>query len=236
MTELELSQFRLRFNILKQERDLLVEEHKELKELLKDEKVQRYIELMQINYDIHNDEELAEKAFNSEVTSNNIMVYMGTYIYDVANDYLTYDDDPEGMYKSYMDLETEQVYSILVDECKKFEERNTVIYIPVSICTANEYSKNYLTLKKWFLLELTMKHQEIVIGELKKLNEVKYKNLYLATHKYPEVVLDRKEKGSLYTFDVDTFIKTYPENGFIENFCLTDEERKLVRLSRKDKK
>lgn len=232
MTELELSEFRGRFNILKKERDYLIEEHKELKELLKDEKVQRYIELIKNSYDIKNDEQLAEKAFETDVSSNHIMVYMGTYIYEVPDKYLTYDNDPDAMYKSYMDLETEKVYSILIDECKNFEERNIVIYIPVSICTANEYSENYFTLRRWFLLQLVNNHQEIVIGQLRKLNDIKYKNLYLATHKYPEIELSVRKPATIKNFDVESFVENYPENGFIENFCLSEEERRLVRLYR----
>lgn len=234
MTELELSQFRNQFNFLKQEKDILIKEHDELHELLKDEKVQRYIELINNNYDIPTDEDLAERAFSNDVISNNIMVYMGTYIYDFGDDCLTYDNDPKGTYKAYIDLETRDAYNILIDDCEEFETRNLAIYIPVSSISSHEYTKNYFMLRKWYLLQLLSNHQEIVIDQLKKLNEIKYKRLYLATHNNPTIELNVNTPSSKNDFDVESFVSIFPENGFIEKFCLTDEERKLVRIHRKN--
>lgn len=111
-----------------------------------------------------------------EEVRESIMVYSGTYTKDKKfnknSDYLTYDGNPIGQYKLYLDLETGEAYNIGLDRCIEFETENIVIYMPVAAYSSHEYIKNYMNLQNWFYNEIINRSREEIIEEIKQ----KYQN------------------------------------------------------------
>lgn len=133
-----------------------------------------------------------------EEVKNNIIVYSGTYVkdrrYGQRNDYLTYDDNPKGEYKLYLDLENGNPYNIELDKCIDFEKENITIYIPVVAYSTHEYMKNFLNLQKWFLEQQKTYTREEIKEQLIEKTKHKYQNLFNACNRYPEKQLVRKFK------------------------------------------
>ena len=111
-----------------------------------------------------------------EEVRESIMVYSGTYTKDKKfnknSDCLTYDGNPIGQYKLYLDLETGEAYNIGLDRCIEFETENIVIYMTVAAYSSHEYIKNYMDLKNWFYNEIINRSREEIIEEIKQ----KYQN------------------------------------------------------------
>jgi len=240
MTEFELIEYRKKYTKLKNEQNMLKEAQDELKKLMETKEVRRYLELLDIvdlTFEEEKDEKLIDKSFSKQIQSNHIMIYMGSYVYNTVlnenNDYLTYDEDREVSYKAYMDLETMQAYNILLDDCEEFEEMNLTIYIPVKEYTSHEYTKNYFDIRNWFLKQLIVKEQDEVIEDLKKIKDDKYKTLFMASHTYKFRSIAKK-MGMVDELDIEDFINNHSEGGFVEKFCLTEDEQRRVRTYRKN--
>ena len=243
MRESELKKVRREYYKLKKASEELLQYRNELLELEKNEKVKRYLELLEIvnkGYKGLTEENLVSKAFDLcshsigefRIDSNQIMVYIGTYIKDRTNDgdiddYITYDNNPNASYKAYLDLETQEAYNITLDKCEEFENEYLAIYLSVDEYNEQEYMKNYFNLQKWFREQIIHRSQQDVIAELQEQPEIKYKKLHDACINYSNQQ-DENEK-----LNVAEFVEKYAENGFIESFCISKEEQKRVKLYRK---
>ena len=170
MNEAELERARKNYNkqIKLNEKKLL--KHEEVKELLNDSNVKRYIELQKyLNYSEPTKIDMAEDAFGyvkiSRESSNNILVYVGSY--NDGGDILLMDNEEIGE-KSFWDLETTEIYNIPINDCGEFEKNNFIIYMPEFVRTREEYDKGYFKLRRYFFSELIDKPQEEVVKALKK--------------------------------------------------------------------
>ena len=155
----------------------------------------------------------------------NIMVFMGSYIKNNSSDYLTYERDPDTSYKIYIDLETMNLYIIDKEKCLEFENKFITLYLPISEYTIDEYYQKYIELQNWFKIQLMYRSQSDVIKELQEKYEKKYKNIYPYFQRI----------DTLIDLSIEDYVKTHPTDGFIENYCLSQEESMRVRLYRKQK-
>ena len=128
-----------------------------------------------------------------EVKEEKILFYNGTYVKDRRfgknSDYLTYEENPKRDYNIYLDLETGNVYNVDISECKKFEEKNIIVKIPVVAYSSNEYMYNYMKLQTWYNKERNFSTKEEIIKKVKENPSYKYKKLCKACHKYSSVQL-----------------------------------------------
>lgn len=238
MKESTLQEVRDEYNRIKNKKETLTSYKNELAELTNDEKVKRFLELSELvdkDYTGPSEETIIMRAYQGvpeafgeqSINSNYIMVFMGSYIKNSSeeqnNDYMTYERDPDTSYKSYMDLETTEWYNIDKDKCLEFETEYLTVYLPISEYTAEEYYKKYFELQKWFRTQLIHRCQPDVIKELQEKYEREYKNIYPYFHRIDTIT----------DLPIDEYIKKHPEDGFIENFCLSKEEYMRVKLYRK---
>lgn len=245
MKQKELEEAREEYKRLIEERKVLIGYKNELLELLKDEKVKKYLQLsklVDLEYKGPSDFEIIKRAFHNgamldaTLNSNYIMVYQGTYIQDkVTHDQqLTYDFDPEGHYKVYRDLETTETYNVSINDSDEYERKNLTIYVPVQDYNSHEYFKKYLEIKCWFLEQLITKSQSDVIAELSKKYVTKHETMHEPNR---QLVMNGDNCiGSIDTsFDPEKFDTQYAQGGFVEKMCLSQEEQKRLRLYRKQK-
>lgn len=233
-----LKELREAYTKIKKEKETLLSYKKELEELSQDEKVQRFLELLRFvdeDYMGPSEEEMILRAYQSvtgamdvkAIDSNQIMVYMGSYIKDSSkrDSYgeLTYERDPDTSYKAYMDLETTEEYYIDRDKCLDFENEYLILYLPISEYTEKEYYQKYCKLQKWFRMELINRSQSDIILELQEKYEREHSTLYPSFHKMDTV----------FNLPIQEYVKTHHEEGFIENNCLSKEEYMCVKLYRK---
>ena len=236
MKESALKKVRVEYNRIKKEKETLISHRNELLELTMDEKVKRFLELSKLvdkDYVGPSEETMIMMAYQGvpeafgeqNINSNHIMIFMGSYIKNDSgeqnDDYMTYETNPDTSYRSYMDLETEQWYDIDKEKLLEFENQYLTLYLPVSKYTKEEYSKKYIELQKWFKIQIIHRSQSDVIKELQKKYEQQYKNLHLTTH----IKIDK--------IRIEEHIKQHPEDGYIEKFCLSQEEEKIVKLYRR---
>ena len=186
MKESALKEVREEYNRIKKEKETFLSYKNELLELKKDEKVKRFIELSELvnkDYLGPSEETMIMRAYQGvpeafgeqTINSNQIMIFMGSYIKSDSKDFITYEEDKYASYKSYMDLETTEQYNIDKDKCLEFENEYLTLYLPVSEYTAKEYYKKYIELQKWFRTQLIHRSQKDVIRELQGKYERKYK-------------------------------------------------------------
>lgn len=241
MKESTLKEVREEYNRIKKERETLISYRNELIELANDENVKRFLELSKLvdkDYVGPSEETMIMMAYQGipeafgeqNINSNHIMIFMGSYIKNDSGkqnvDYMTYERDPDTSYRLYMDLETTECYNIDKDECLEFETEYLTLYLPVSEYTAKEYYKKYIELQKWFKTQLIHHSQPNVIKELQEKYERKNKNIYPYFQRIDTIA----------HLPIEDYVKTHPEDGFIENYCLSHEEFMRVKLYRKQKK
>ncbi len=240
MKESALKEVRDEYNRITKEREKLISYKNELLELTKDEKVKRFLKLSKLvdkDYVGPSEETMIMMAYQGvpeafgeqNINSNHIMIFMGSYIKNDSgeqnDDYMTYERDPDTSYRSYMDLETTERYTIDKDECLEFETEYLTLYLPISEYTEEEYYKKYIELQKWFKTQLIYHSQPDVIKELKEKYERKYKEIYPNFHRIDTIA----------HLPIEDYIKTHPIDGFVENCCLDHEEFMRVKLYRKQK-
>ena len=128
-----------------------------------------------------------------EVKTQKILFYNGTYVkdrkYGLVNDYLTYEENPKRDYNIYLDLDSDNIYHVDVANEEQFEEENIIIKIPVVATNSHEYIYNYMKIQTWYNNEKETKTREEIISKIQKNPSYKYKNLYKACYKYPQVQL-----------------------------------------------
>ena len=158
------------------------------------------------------------------------MIFMGSYIKNDSgeqnDDYITYERDPDTSYRSYMDLETTECYNIDKDKCLEFETEYLTLYLPISEYTEDEYYKKYIELQKWFRTQLIHNSQSEVIKVLQEKYEKKYKKIYPYFQRIDTIA----------NLSIENYVKKHPSDGFIENYCLSQEQFMRVKLYRKQKK
>lgn len=163
------------------------------------------------------------------------MVYVGTYHRDTDmyrdNDTIT-QDDSKASYKAYLDLETQAAYNIAIEEVREFEQEHLTIYLPVEGFSQNDYMRKYFELQTWFRKQLMTHSQKEVIGKLQENMDIKYQKLSSACQNNPTLQLQVGKPARPASFDVEHFAATHPENGFLEEFCLSPENRAKVRQYR----
>ena len=242
MKESTLAKVREEYKKVVNETNQLLSYKQELKSLEQDENVKRYLELLELvdrDYEAPSIEKMIASAYlNANIEnsdSNHIMVYVGTYHRDTDmywdNDTIT-QDDSKASYKAYLDLETQAAYNIAIEEVAEFEKEHLTIYLPVEGVSQNDYMAKYFELQIWFRKQLMTHSQKEVIGKLQENMDIKYQKLSSACQNNPTLQLQVGEPARPVSFDVDQFVTTHPENGFLEEFCLSPENRAKVKQYR----
>ena len=102
--------------------------------------------------------------------SNNVLVYVGTYkvekYINQAIEVLTYEDDPKAKYKRYIDIETEELYNVNMEEVEEFENNYGIVKRPVVMNNLMLHYQNYLKVKEEFFEGIAKESQEQVILKL----------------------------------------------------------------------
>ena len=238
MKKSTLKEVREEYNRIKKEKENLISYRNELIELAENEKVKRFLELTELvdkDYIGLSEEVMIMMAYQKvsevfveeDVNSNHIMIFMGSYIKNDSreqnDEYMTYERDPNTTFRLYMDLETKKCFHVDKDKCQEFEAEHLALYLPISEYTEQEYYKKYIELQKWFKTQLIHHSQLDVIKELQEKYEKKYKKIYPYFHKI----------DTIDNLPIDDYVKTHSANGFIENYCLSQEEFMRVKLYRK---
>ena len=242
MKESTLAKVREEYKKVVNETNQLLSYKQELKSLEQDENVKRYLELLELvdrDYEAPSIEKMIAAAYlNAKIQdsdSNHIMVYVGTYHRDTDmyqdNDTIT-QDDSKASYKAYLDLETQAAYNIAIEEVREFEKEHLTIYLPVEGVSQNDYMAKYFELQIWFRKQLMTHSQKEVIGKLQENMDIKYQKLSSACQNNPTLQLQVGKPAKPVSFDVDQFVTTHPENGFLEEFCLSPENRAKVKQYR----
>ena len=119
------------------------------------------------------------------VEEKQVLVYMGTYVKDRKegkyNDYVTYEENPEATYKSYINLKTGEIHNIEIAKVENFINNYEIIDIPVNIYNFDSYLANYNYVRDLYLNELSSNSLEKAIENIIKLNKTEdgIKNLSL---------------------------------------------------------
>ena len=244
MKESDLVKVREEYKNMVKETNQLLSYKKELMSLEQDENVKRYLELLELvdrDYEAPSIEKMIAAAYlNANIEnsdSNHIMVYVGSYLRDSDmyhdNDTIT-QDDSKASYKAYLDLETQEAYHIAIEEVAEFEQEHLTIYLPVEGHSQNDYTRKYFELQTWFRKQLMTHSQQEVIEKLQENMDIKYQKLSSACQNNPTLQLQVGKPAKPVSFDVDQFVTTYPEAGFLEEFCLSPENRAKVKQYRKE--
>ena len=242
MKESTLAKVREEYKKVVNETNQLLSYKQELKSLEQDENVKRYLELLELvdrDYEAPSIEKMIAAAYlNANIEnsdSNHIMVYVGSYLRDSDmyhdNDTIT-QDDSKASYKAYLDLETQEAYHIAMDKIEEFEKEYLTIYLPVEGHSQNDYTRKYFELQTWFRKQLMTHSQQEVIEKLQENMDIKYQKLSSACQNNPTLQLQVGKPARPVSFDVDQFVTTHPENGFLEEFCLSPENRAKVKQYR----
>ena len=242
MKESDLVKVREEYKNMVKETNQLLSYKKELMSLEQDANVKRYLELLELvdrDYEIPSSEKMIAAAYlNANIEnsdSNHIMVYVGTYHRDTDmyrdNDTII-QDDSKASYKAYLDLETQEAYNIAIEEVAEFEQEHLTIYLPVEGFSQNDYMEKYFELQAWFRKQLMTRSQKEVIGKLQENMDIKYQKLSSACQNNQALQLEVGKPAKPVSFDVEHFVTTHPENGFLEEFCLSPENRAKVKQYR----
>ena len=242
MKESDLVKVREEYKNMVKETNQLLSYKKELMSLEQDANVKRYLELLELvdrDYEIPSSEKMIAAAYlNANIEnsdSNHIMVYVGTYHRDTDmyrdNDTIT-QDDSKASYKAYLDLETQEAYNIAIEEVAEFEQEHLTIYLPVEGFSQNDYMEKYFELQAWFRKQLMTRSQKEVIGKLQENMDIKYQKLSSACQNNQALQLEVGKPAKPVSFDVEHFVTTHPENGFLEEFCLSHENKAKVKQYR----
>ena len=242
MKESDLVKVREEYKNMVKETNQLLSYKKELMSLEQDANVKRYLELLELvdrDYEIPSSEKMIAAAYlNANIEnsdSNHIMVYVGTYHRDTDmyrdNDTIT-QDDSKASYKAYLDLETQAAYNIAIEEVAEFEQEHLTIYLPVEGFSQNDYMEKYFELQAWFRKQLMTRSQKEVIGKLQENMDIKYQKLSSACQNNQALQLEVGKPAKPVSFDVEHFVTTHPENGFLEEFCLSHENKAKVKQYR----
>lgn len=242
MKESTLAKVREEYKNMVKETNQLLSYKKELMSLEQDENVKRYLELLELvdrDYETPSSEKMIAAAYlNANIEnsdSNHIMVYVGTYHRDTDmyrdNDTII-QDDSKASYKAYLDLETQEAYNIAIEKVREFEQEHLTIYFSVEGFSQNDYIKKYFELQTWFRKQLMTRSQKEVIEELQENMDIKYQKLSSICQGNPTLQLQVGKPARPVSFDVDQFVTTHPENGFLEEFCLSPENRAKVKQYR----
>ena len=242
MKESDLVKVREEYKNMVKETNQLLSYKKELMSLEQDENVKRYLELLELvdrDYEAPSIEKMIAAAYlNANIEnsdSNHIMVYVGTYHRDTDmyrdNDTII-QDDSKASYKAYLDLETQEAYNIAIEEVAEFEQEHLTIYLPVEGFSQNDYMKKYFELQAWFRKQLMTRSQKEVIGKLQENMDIKYQKLSSACQNNQALQLEVGKPAKPVSFDVEHFVTTHPEDGFLEEFCLSHENKAKVKKYR----
>ena len=242
MKESTLAKVREEYKNMVKETNQLLSYKKELMSLEQDENVKRYLELLELvdrDYEAPSIEKMIAAAYlNANIEnsdSNHIMVYVGTYHRDTDmyrdNDTII-QDDSKASYKAYLDLETQEAYNIAIEEVAEFEQEHLTIYLPVEGFSQNDYMKKYFELQAWFRKQLMTRSQKEVIGKLQENMDIKYQKLSSACQNNQALQLEVGKPAKPVSFDVEHFVTTHPEDGFLEEFCLSHENKAKVKKYR----
>ena len=119
-----------------------------------------------------------------------------------------------------------------IEEVAEFEKEHLTIYLPVEGVSQNDYMAKYFELQTWFRKQLMTHSQKEVIGKLQENMNIKYQKLSSACQNNPTLQLQVGKPAKPVSFDVDQFVTTHPENGFLEEFCLSHENKAKVKQYR----
>ena len=244
MKESDLVKVREEYKNMVKETNQLLSYKKELMSLEQDENVKRYLELLELvdrDYETPSIEKMIDAAYlNANIEnsdSNHIMVYVGSYLRDSDmyhdNDTIT-QDDSKASYKAYLDLETQEAYHIAIEEVAEFEQEHLTIYLPVEGHSQNDYTRKYFELQTWFRKQLMTHSQQEVIEKLQENMDIKYQKLSSVCQNNPVLQLQVGKPAKSVSFDVEHFAATHPEDGFLEEFGLSPENRAKVKQYRKE--
>ena len=158
----------------------------EINELMKDEKVQKFLSLTEMEIEETKEKNLSDKEIISKIypkylyeikenETNNIYIYLGTYMYsneiDIvhgSNDTRVEYNSQNADYRTYLNLEHQFAKNIPIAQCPNFEKNNIIINPSTFFKT-----KAYYDIQKDFFYKATIENQE----EAKKYILTKYKRL-----------------------------------------------------------
>ena len=185
----DLEKLRKKYNELREKRLEVLKIGEAIEEYKQHPAVKKYLELIKLyeenttgimyEFDKKTDEDLLYSAITSVRINetNNIYVYMGTYIknheYDIehgSRDYRVNKNDPKADYMIYRNLELmsyqdDYEISIPIKECKRFEDEHTVIY-PNRTWLNDQY---YLKLRDEFFATAIREGQDKALEKIKRL-------------------------------------------------------------------
>lgn len=105
---------------------------------------------------------------------NNLVVYSGTYVTEKnCSDYLTYENNLNGDYNLYLNIDSNESYIVPLNQVGEFENLNIVIHIPVIAHSFSEYMKNYMHVKNWLKQEKEIYSIEEIKKQIKEGNRIK---------------------------------------------------------------
>lgn len=109
------------------------------------------------------------------VEEKQVLVYMGTYVKDRKegkyNDYVTYEENPEATYKSYINLKTGEIHNVEIDKVENFINNYEIIDIPINAYNFDSYLTNYNYVRDLYLNELSSNSNEDAIKKIIELNK-----------------------------------------------------------------
>jgi len=117
--------------------------------------------------------ETVKRTRVSEETSENIYVYIGSYIFDGKHTTLTYNNNPVLTYKMYRDIETGYMKKVFKNLTKDFEQTNKILFPEIISYSVESYDKEYDHLKYLYFKELLNKDQKSAYKLMKQLTPSK---------------------------------------------------------------
>ena len=219
MKEATLKKVRDEYHRIKAENEILKSYKNELQELFKDEKVERFLELSKLvdkDYIEPSLETMIMTAYQKvpetlgkqNINSNHIMIFMGSYIRSNSK-------EPCVNYMTY-ERDPDTNYRL-------YRDLETREWHGIDKGKCLEFETKYLTL----YLPISEYTEEEYCKKYMELQRwFKHKSLYPYFQRIDTIA----------KLPIDDYIETYPKDGFIENFCLSQEEAMRVKLYRKQKK
>ena len=141
-----------------------------------------------------------------------------------------------------------KIGKLVTEFCSNYKERDKVLNSISSILYVIDNLPPYAKISDILNYPSVKCHKEIarnIIGLLAVIDEIinnlednnlleRYENLYTACSMYPEVELPSHE--NMLRFNVEKDYDKIAQGGFIEKYCLSEEEQKRLKLIREQKK
>lgn len=175
--EIELARKKYDKLIPAQQKENLEQLREELRILMENPDVKKYLELSSlVEEENEKISSVVEQTFGKIATktkdSSNLLVFIGFYSSSLPTGCLSplKMKNPHARYKYYINIETFEIISVLVNEAEDFEKRNNVIYLdaPSNHHHSNFYLIGCEKIRTEFFKQLIDKPQDEVIKQFVK--------------------------------------------------------------------